>query len=131
MSGPVIAYAMRLLEQWLLEPAYNPDGEDDPNILNLHKIRSQGLLQELISYKPDGNFDRISAMLQVMILKEDLFKVTEKRKQRQVKSLSEDPFFERFKKPAVMRPDSLFGDENKNISNNTSQIFNRFGISNE
>ena len=41
---------------------------------NYEKIRSIPYLQECISWNEDGNFDRVSAMDMVMILREDVRK---------------------------------------------------------
>lgn len=96
-SPPIIAHGLRLILDWLLTPAY---GEDEgSNILNLHTIKSEGLLRELMNYNPNGNFDRVSALIMLMILKEDRFKQIESRKKDKVKDLSQDPFFDRNYKP--------------------------------
>jgi hypothetical protein len=92
-SKPINAHGLRLILDYLLEPAY---GEENPEILNLHKIRSIGLLRELINFDPKhGNFDRISALIMLMIIKEDKVKTLEKRQQDKVDSLANDPFFSR------------------------------------
>lgn len=92
VSKPIIAYGLRLILDWLLEPAYD---ETNPEIRNLHKIRSIGLLNELIGFNPNGNFDRVSALIMVMILKEDMYQYTEKKQIDKVKTLAEDAFFNR------------------------------------
>lgn len=121
MTSPIIAYAMRLLEAWLLEPAHNADGEVNEDITNLDRIRSIGLLNELINYRPEqGNYDRISALLMIMILKEDMHKVTENRKKKKVETLSEDPFFNKYKQSSNL---------NNNISNNANTFLSKFGLS--
>jgi len=38
-------------------------------IPNLYTIRSRALLKELINYNTEGNFDRISAMGMLMLLR--------------------------------------------------------------
>lgn len=91
-STPIIAHGLRMILDWLLEPAY---GEDNPEILNLHKIRSRGLLNELIHYNPKGNFDRVSAMIMVIIMKEHLYKFTEESQTKKIKALADDDFFKR------------------------------------
>lgn len=55
-----------LAKTWLLSPS--PGNEE---INNLYTIRSVGLLKELIYWNPDGNFDRVSALGMLAILKED------------------------------------------------------------
>lgn len=92
-SAPVNAYGLRLLLDWLMTPAYGADNEE---ILNLHTIKSPGLLLELISFNAQGNFDRISGMIMLMILREDRLKYAFKRQQVKVApELSDDEFFTR------------------------------------
>lgn len=92
-STPVIAHGLRLILDWLLEPAYGEDLES--NILNLHKIGSIGLLKELINYAAGKNADRVSALIMLMILRNDEIKFIEKRQADKVKDLSNDDFFTR------------------------------------
>jgi hypothetical protein len=96
-SKPVNAYGLRLILDWLLEPAYGE--EEGSEVLNLHRIRSQGLLKELINFNPDGNFDRVSALIMLMILKEDKIKFAEKKQRDKVKTIADDDFFARNFKP--------------------------------
>jgi len=54
---------------------------------NLTKILSEPLLEELISYNNTGNFDRVCALIQVMIYREQLHNIvvknnTEENKKR-------------------------------------------------
>jgi hypothetical protein len=71
-------WARRLIRDWLLSPAYsqrNNESEDNVNLkLNLHTIRGKALLEELLKWNPDGNFDRVSALGMVMILREERLK---------------------------------------------------------
>ena len=46
--------------------------EYEPGKKNLTKILSEALLEELISYNRDGNFDRVIAFMLVMVYKEEL-----------------------------------------------------------
>jgi hypothetical protein len=91
-SKPVVAYGLRLILDWLLEPAY---GKDNPEILNLHTLHFEGLVRELMNYNSDGNFDRVSALVMLMILKEERIKYIDKQQRDKVKSLAEDDFFSR------------------------------------
>lgn len=61
-------FARSLLRTWLMKT-------EDEEITKIQKIRSLGLLRELIAYHPRGNFDRISALGMVMILRENNIKV--------------------------------------------------------
>ncbi len=71
------AFARRLQRDWLLTMADSAYQETDENgtiiseKLNLHLIRSTAYLEELITWNPDGNFDRESAMAGIMILREE------------------------------------------------------------
>lgn len=88
------AYGLRLILDWLLEPAYGQDENGEK--LNLHTIWGEGLLDELITYNPEqGNYDRVSALIMVMILKEELTRNVADRQRKKVKQLGDDPFFSR------------------------------------
>jgi hypothetical protein len=101
-STPINAYGLRLILDWLLEPAYGE--EEGSERLNLHTIQNEGLLRELMNYNSDGNFDRISALIMVMILKEERAKYVERRQAQKVKDLADDPFFSRnYNKPKNSR----------------------------
>lgn len=62
---------LKYLADWLIQPrslkADNPD-EKASYILNLHKIYDEGLLEELIKFHEDRNFDRISALIILMYM---------------------------------------------------------------
>jgi hypothetical protein len=65
-SESVNNWHRNLTKEWLLETAFN---EEDIN--NCYFIRSTALLQELLYWNPEGNFDRVSAMGMAMILLEE------------------------------------------------------------
>jgi len=46
------------------------------NTLNLHDINCIPLLQELISYNPKGNFDRVMALMLCMFHAQENYKLT-------------------------------------------------------
>jgi hypothetical protein len=93
-SGKIVnAWGRRLQADWMLTQAYGePEG-----ILNLHKIRSIGYLKEAIGWNIDGNFDRVSAMTPVMILREEYYKyilqAQTNNEATKIKNLANDPFF--------------------------------------
>jgi hypothetical protein len=78
--------------------AINKSGLNIDKFLNLHKIRSIGYLKETISWNEDSNFDRVSAMGMLMILREEYKKyklqVNEQTLGNKIKNLSNDPFFD-------------------------------------
>ena len=87
-NADVISLGIDYILQWLSEQAYNhPVG-----VMNLHTIKSPALLREFLSYKPGGNFDRISSLILLFILREDRRRIVVDAKKRRAGALS-DPFF--------------------------------------
>lgn len=74
-TAAINAYAKNLLRSWLLRPVpviQTIDGEDQEVMIpNLYTLRSRALIKELILYNSEGNFDRISSMGMLMLLRED------------------------------------------------------------
>lgn len=74
-TAPINAYARTLIRNWLLKPVVTVqviDGEEQEVTLpNLMFIRSKALLQELAQWNPDGNYDRVSSLGMLMLLRED------------------------------------------------------------
>lgn len=91
----VNALGRRLQADWMLEKASGDNG--NKGLLNLHTIRSIGYLKEAIAWNPDGNFDRVSAMGMVMILRLQYYKYVLQLKSSDPfmngSSHAEDPFF--------------------------------------
>lgn len=73
MTTPLKQYALRRAQQWLLDEKGKiteelPDGTTREVIIrNLHTLKDDLLIEELIQYNDKGNFDRVSAFL-LMIL---------------------------------------------------------------
>jgi hypothetical protein len=99
-------WGRKLQADWLISPAYTPFEEEEkdsegnvvetPKFLNLHKVRSLGYLRELISWNPDDNFDRVSAMGMLMILRADREKYEQYKAVDKIKTIVDDPWFKRF-----------------------------------
>lgn len=74
-SPAINAYARSRLRSWLLAPVpiiQTIDGEEkEVKVPRLFTVRNRALLKELINYNSEGNFDRISAMGMLMLLRED------------------------------------------------------------
>lgn len=74
-SPAINAYARSRLRSWLLAPVpimQTIDGEEkEVMVPRLFTVRDRALLKELINYNSEGNFDRISAMGMLMLLRED------------------------------------------------------------
>lgn len=99
------AYGRNLLRSWLLRPTVviqEVDGEpQEVAIPALFTLRSRALIKELINYNSQGNFDRVSSMGMLMLLREDKM-ITfqgniskEKQERASANYLGNDPFFER------------------------------------
>ena len=74
-TASINSYALELIRRWLVKPIpviQEIDGESkEVNIPNLYHIQSRALLQELISFNSEGNFDRVSSLGMLMLLRED------------------------------------------------------------
>lgn len=91
----VINYGINLILNWLLEDAYG----EDSNVSNISKIKSKGLLEELIKYNPKhGNYDRIFALIMLLILVEDRHRIISEQLNsidKPKKLVEQDDFFNR------------------------------------
>ena len=104
-SPAINAYARSRLRSWLLAPVpimQTIDGEEkEVMVPRLFTVRNRALLKELINYNSEGNFDRISAMGMLMLLREDKMikyqgNVGRDRQENAENSYDgEDPFFKR------------------------------------
>ena len=105
----VNSYAKNLLRAWLLRPTIiiqDVDGEPtEVAVPALFNVRSRALIKELINFNNEGNFDRISAMGMLMLLREDKMityqgNISKERQERESASyLGNDPFFNRNYRP--------------------------------
>lgn len=102
MNKQIKQWGEGMIKDWLNE-------EYAPGKKNLTRILSEPLLEELISYNDTGNFDRVMALIQVMIYKEQLYNVVVKQKEKENKAklLFDGPIFAQ----------SWFQDDKPNISN--------------
>ena len=81
--------AVQYFRDWLLAPREkNDNGEYE---LNLHKIYSIPLLEEILKFSYDGNFDRHSALLVGMLYKKEL--LLKPQLDINQKYIYDDPFF--------------------------------------
>lgn len=100
---PVNNYARERLRAWLLSPVTvikKADGQDvEQTVSRLYTVRNRALIKELINYNSEGNFDRVSAMGMLMLLREDrmiLYQGNVSRDKYEHTSadyLGNDPFF--------------------------------------
>lgn len=104
-TAAINAYAKNLLRSWLLRPVpviQTIDGEDQEVMIpNLYTLRPRALIKELILYNSEGNFDRISSMGMLMLLREDKMILyngevsKSKEEDASASYLGNDPFFKK------------------------------------
>lgn len=104
-SAAINNYANSLIRDWLLQPVptiIKEDGEEkEVNVPRLYSLRNRALLEELISYTPELNVDRIRALGMVMLYRQEkiiLYKDNLNAKAQEEVSSSypgNDPFFQR------------------------------------
>ncbi len=83
-TAPINAWGRQLQVSWMLtqiDSIKDEDGNEEKQILNLHKIRSLRYLEECLVWNPDGNFDSVSAMGMLFIYREEML--------RQINSMKE------------------------------------------
>lgn len=88
MTTGIKDFAELKLRDWLNE-------EYEPGKKNLTKIMSEPLLEELISYNRDGNFDRVIAFMLVILFREELHTrhVKNTNEEERVKRIFREPLF--------------------------------------
>lgn len=104
-SAAINNYANNLIRDWLLQPVptiIKEGGEEkETNIPRLYSLRNRALLEELISYTPELNVDRIRALGMVMLYRQEkiiLYRDNLNAKSQEEASssyLGNDPFFQR------------------------------------
>lgn len=102
-TQPINAYAKSLIRQWLLEtiPITEViDGqEQEIQVPRLYTLKSRALIKELIAYNTEANFDRISALGMLMLLRKDRMILyqgnidSNSREQASKNNPANDPFF--------------------------------------
>ena len=117
MTVPIRNFAFGLIRDWLLKPV-TVSREEEGQIItstvpNLFFIKDRALLLELSKYNPDGNFDRIMSLCQLMIYREEkmiLYQGDMTRANRKPSTyLGNDSFFKR-------NYDERFGITSPNLS---------------
>lgn len=95
------SYARRLQRDWMLSKAsinyqdVDEDGKVLTNKVNLQLIRSMAYLEEAIAWNMDGNFDRISSLGALMLLREEKKQYIDNIRvnSSSTKTLAEDDYF--------------------------------------
>ena len=103
VNAGVNFFANGLIKDWL-NKTYTVDVKDEKGevhqeeIPQLYRLRNRALLQELVSYAPEVNTDRVSALAQVMLYREHfivLYGGSPSAEENSVKDDSDDEFFDK------------------------------------
>lgn len=88
MNQQIKTWGEGLIKEWLNEL-------DDKGVKNLYKIMSEPLLEELISYNSDDNFDRVMSCIQLLIYRQQLMTTRTKQLDEEEKKrvLFDKPLF--------------------------------------
>lgn len=103
VNAAIINYANELIKDWLNKtiPVEVKDEKGETHVEQvpqLYKIRNRALLQELVSYGPEVNVDRVRALSQVMLYREQfiiLYGGSPEADDAKTKDDSDDEFFDR------------------------------------
>lgn len=104
-SAAINNYANGLIRDWLMKPVIIQTKDEEGNeievtSMNLFFVRSRALLEELISFNPEINVDRIRALGMVMLYREEKMilyqgNITKDNSTKDYSYLGNDPFFSR------------------------------------
>jgi len=92
-STPVIIYGLQRAVQWMSSTAYGE--EEGSEVTVLDQIRSIPLLKETIAWNPDDNYDDISALVMLMIYREDRLQYKYRTHKKEITRVTGDQFFNR------------------------------------
>ena len=111
-TQPINNYANKLIREWLLKPytttkqLEKTDENSNTSLqdyevteLNLYRLRNRALIEELIAFNPQGNFDRIRALGMVMLYREKFMIDYEgdvagnARHEKHIETIADDDFF--------------------------------------
>lgn len=75
-TTPIINYGFGLIRDWLLKPVpkieKDNEGEEvEVEMPNLYNLRCRELIKELILWNPNGNYDAIMSLVQLMLYREE------------------------------------------------------------
>lgn len=102
-TTPIIKAGFRMIRDWLLKPVTNIEHDAEGNefevtIPNLYNIRCRALIKELIQWNQYGNFDRVMALVQLMLYREEkmiLYQGDVKNAEERASGMEKDDYFEK------------------------------------
>lgn len=100
---PIIKYGFRLIRDWLLKPVQkiekDAEGKEiEVSVPNLYNIKNRALLKELIQWNPNGNFDRVMSLVQLMLYREEkmiLFQGNMKQRNAPSSGMENDDYWDK------------------------------------
>lgn len=118
-TTPIIKYGFRLIRDWLLKPVTKIEKDVDGNevevsVPNLYFLRNRALIKELIQWNPHQNFDRVMAMVQLMLYREEkmiLYQGDVRSAKQEASGLEMDDYWE--KNYPGKKGEGLMGRRNK------------------
>ena len=92
-----------MIRDWLLKPVTRieqdaQNNEVEVTVPNLYNIRCRALLKELIQWNPYNNFDRVMALVQLMLYREEkmiLYQGDIKRQETKATGIAADSYWTR------------------------------------
>jgi hypothetical protein len=102
-TTPIIKAGFRMIRDWLLKPVPHIEQDADGNEIevtmpNLYNIRCRALIKELIQWNQYGNFDRVMALVQLMLYREEkmiLYQGDMKNSEVGTSGMEKDDYFEK------------------------------------
>ena len=75
-TTPIINGAFKMIQTWLRKPVTSIYTDEEGNntettIPNLYRIKNRALLKELALWNPQGNYDRVMSLVQLMLYREE------------------------------------------------------------
>lgn len=102
-TTPIIKAGFRMIRDWLLKPVTHIEHDAEGNeievtVPNLYNIRCRALIKELIQWNQYGNFDRVMALVQLMLYREEkmiLYQGNMKNAEGGTSGMEKDDYFEK------------------------------------
>lgn len=100
---PIIKAGFRMIRDWLMKPVTRIEKDAEGNeievtVPNLYYIRNRALIKELIQWNQCGNFDRVMALVQLMLYREEkmiLYQGDMKKSERPATGMAADNYWKK------------------------------------
>lgn len=102
-STPIINGAFKMIQTWLRKPVVVIETDAEGNhsevtIPNLYRIKNRALLKELALWNPNGNFDRVMCLVQLILYREEkmvLYQGNLRQNEETSSGMEKDDYWER------------------------------------